>query len=124
MGFMFGIYAPTLPEVQPLRTEGTLLITVTSNTSQRHVTLRLRCTGTDNQTVGWGDAHRVFFTDFDGTTIAAYNPITGALVLSTAASGRETWTVGAILRWMAGRFPILEQKANVDVAQPGLTLAA
>jgi hypothetical protein len=116
MGIAFGTYTPVLPEAKPLVEHGDALITVTSRVSGHHVTIRIRCYDTGPTVVAWAKAERVVFTDFDGETIASYRPSTGAMSIVSSAPGRDVWTVGAVLRYLAGEFPLLAAKANVDVA--------
>lgn len=114
MAFLFGDYRPTRDEGRPLIDGGDALVTVTSHESDRHVTLRARCMA-GRAVVPWDDAERVEFTDFDGERIATYMPHTGVLDVATDAPGRAVWTVGATLRWLAGQFPLLAERADVDV---------
>jgi hypothetical protein len=114
---------PTVPQAHALLDTGRVMVTVSSRETHRHVTLSFRCSRlTDERwpTVPWSEASHVFVDDFDGAPIATYEPPTGFIRFSATSSEAEQWTVGALLRYMAGYFPKLLDRAYVDTPEVGV----
>jgi hypothetical protein len=98
---------------------GRLVATVTSKQTQRHVTLRFRCTakvGGHWPTMPFAEATHVFIENYDGATVGSYSPATGMVRWDAAATPAAKWTVRALLRYLAGGYALLEALAYIDVA--------
>lgn len=100
---------------------GALTATVTSKKSGQHVTLRMRACLKDERTGKWprvpyeGASH-VFIEDFDGERVATFYPKSGVIFYADRASVAARWTVAALLRFLAGRFPTFESVAELASA--------
>jgi hypothetical protein len=97
---------------------GRLVVTVTSKLTQRHVTLRFRCTRKEGDhwpTVPFAEATHVYIEDYDGEDVATYYPEQGNLWWAPGATSAARWTVVNLLRCLTG-YPSLRAVAHIDVA--------
>lgn len=99
---------------------GRLVVTVTSKATQRHVTLRMRCTRKDEAgrwpTVPFAEATHVYIEDYDSAEVAVYHPTDGTLMWARGATSAAQWTVVHLLRYLAGKAMSLRALAYIDVA--------
>jgi hypothetical protein len=101
---------------------GSLTATVTSRRSGDHITLRLRATRrAEGQartwpTVPFEEATHVFIDAYDGERVATYYPQKGKLWMEAGMTRPVQWTVVALLKFLAGMFPLLAEQADLAEA--------
>lgn len=118
-----GSYVPTeKTRAGRMLRAGRLVATVTSKTTGQHVTLRMKASRKNENgtpkwpTVPFTQATHVFISDYDGERVATYYPRQGKLWLEAGTTEAARWTVLALLRYVAGAFPGLEDQAELAEA--------
>lgn len=111
-----------VPEALTLRATGTLMATISSRTTGRHVTVRLRCArhapleARHWPTTAFDEATHLFVDDFDGEHVATYSLRRGTIKWSPKATFAERWSVSMLLRYLAGADHELLDQAELAVA--------
>lgn len=120
----FGRFAPSphVPEGSRLLVTGELTVTVSSRQSGKHMTVRMRCSRREPDsvthwpTVPFDEATIVWIDSYDGQELGAYSPRHGVIIFNPMATAADQWTIQALLRYLAGAYPALLEQAELAAA--------